>query len=98
MLQKATSIVLIVGMLAIIGCSASVHTHKIGNGPQTGAEMTERQWYVLWGLVPINDVKTETMTTGATDYEIKTQVTFVDGIISGFTGWLLSPRSVTVTK
>ena len=97
MLRKATSIILIVGVLAIIGCAT--HTHKIGNGPQTGAETTQRQWYVLWGLVPINDVDTETIAGGAMDYEIKTQVTFVDGIISIFTGLItVYPRSVTVTK
>ena len=97
MLRKATSIILIVGVVAIIGCAT--HVHKIGNGPQMGAETTQRQWYVLWGLVPINDVNTETMAGGVTDYEIKTQVTFVDGIIGIFTGLIsVHPRSVKVTK
>lgn len=97
MLRKATSIVLIASVLVIAGCAT--HTHKIGNGPQTGAETTQRQWYVLWGLVPINDVNTETMAGGAADYEIKTQATFVDSIISIFTGLItVYPRSVKVTK
>ena len=39
------------------------------------------------------------MADGAESYEIKTQTTFIDGLISAFLGEnLLSARPVTVTK
>ena len=97
MLKKVTSAVLIVNVLFVIGCAT--HIHKVGNGAQGNDVMTQRQWYVLWGLVPINDVDSHTMAGGATDYEVKTEVNFVDAVISIFTGLLtVYPRSVTVTK
>ena len=97
MLKKVTSAVLIVSVLFVIGCAT--HIHKVGNGAQGNDVTTQRQWYVLWGLVPINDVDSHTMADGATDYEIKTEVNFVDVVISIFTGLItVYPRSVTVTK
>jgi len=89
------SITLIICLLA--GCAA--HIHKVGQGAQ-GAQKTEaRQWYVLWGLVPINEVDTQKMAEGATDYTIKTEHTALDVIINIFTTYVsVVSRTVTVTK
>jgi len=38
----------------------------------------ERQWDVLWGLVPINEVKSEEMAGDAEDYVVDTELTFLD--------------------
>jgi len=90
------SIVLIV-LLSFIACSTHVHT--VGRGPQTGQEMQARQWYILWGLVPINDVNTHQMAAGATDYEIKTEQSFLDVVINFFTSAVtVYSRTVTVKK
>ena len=53
MLKKLSAIVLIVGILLVIGCSA--HIHQVGNGPQGNDIVEERQWYVLFGYVPSNE-------------------------------------------
>jgi hypothetical protein len=45
----------------------------------------ERQWYVLWGFVPINSVDTKVMAKGAKDYEIKTETNALDVVINIFT-------------
>ena len=97
MFRKLSAAFLIVAMLLVIGCAA--HVHKVGNGAQ-GSDITEaRQWYALWGLVPINDVDTNTMTAGATDYEITTQITVVDFLISAILGNIsINCRTVTVEK
>ena len=79
MFRKFSATFLIVAMLFVIGCAA--HIHQVGKGAQ-GYDTTEaRQWYILWGLVPINDVNTNTMAGGATDYEITTSYTPIDFII-----------------
>ena len=97
MLTKVTSIVLLVGLLFLIGCEA--HLHKVGQGAQGNAMMQQRQWYVLWGLVPINDVDTNGMAGGASDYDIKTERKAVDFIINIFTGIVsVYSRTVTVKK
>lgn len=83
--------------LSLVGCAA--HIHKIGNGPQGSNMMQQRQWYVLWGLVPINTVDTHQMVGGAEDYEIKTEQAALDVIINIFTVYVsVVSRTVTVTK
>jgi hypothetical protein len=97
MLKKAVSLVLVVCFLFLIGCAA--HVHKVGNGPQGNQVVTKRQWYIAWGLAPLNEVDTNAMAGNSTDYQIKTEITAVDVIINAITGWLsLYSRTVTVTK
>ena len=100
MIRKFSAAVLILGILFVIGCST--HVHKVGNGAQSNDmnDMIEtRQWYVLFGLVPINEVDTNAMAGEATDYEITTELTAIDIIINLFTGVVsVGSRTVTVRK
>ena len=97
MVRKCLVVVLILGVLFVIGCST--HIHRVGNGPQGNDMMIQRQWYVLFGLVPINQVDTHAMAGGATDYAIITQNTPIDIVISLFTGVIsVSSRTVVVRK
>lgn len=90
-------VVLAAVLLVLVGCAA--HTHIVGNGAQTGAMEQQRQWYVLWGLVPINEVNTDAMAAGAADYTIKTEQSALDVVINIFTGWVtVYSRTVTMTK
>ena len=88
---------LIVGMLLSLGCT--VHVHKIGKGAQ-GNEITEaRQWYALYGLVPINDVDTNAMASNAADYEITTETTLFGCCYQCLTNVVtVHCRTVTVEK
>ena len=97
MLRKFSAVVLILGVLLLIGCAA--HVHKVGNGAQDNDMMMARQWYVLFGLVPINEVNTNAMAGAATDYEIMTQYTGLDVIINIFTSAIsIHSRTVIVRK
>ena len=97
MLSKLSAILLIIGFLFLIGCAA--HIHKVGNGPQGNDIVESRQWYVLFGLVPINEVNTQAMAGDVTDYEIHTSYTALDIIISLFTGVVtVDSRTVRVRK
>ena len=96
MLRKMSAIVLIVSILFVVGCST--HIHKVGNGPQ-GNDMTEvRQWYLIAGLVPINEVNTNAMAGGSNNYEIVTTENVIDVIVTIVTGALVTSRTVTVRK
>ncbi len=73
--------------------------HQVGQGANSGNSVEKRQWYVLWGLVPINEVDSKAMADGATDYTIETKHTFVDVVIGVFTGFVtVYPKTVKVTK
>ncbi len=85
---------LLFAMFVASGCST--HLHVVGDGSET---VEQRQWYVLWGLVPINDVDSAEMADGAADYTIETEKSALDVIINIFTGVVsVYSRTVTVTK
>ena len=96
-MRKLSAVVMILLALFVVGCST--HTHMVGAGPQTGEEITARQWYILWGLVPLNEVDTAEMAGGAADYMIETQTTPLDVIIGIPAAYVtVSSRTVTVTQ
>ena len=99
-MKKAVVMIMIVSSLFLIGCSTHVHT--VGTGPQTGVSNTARQYYLLYGLIPLNSVDTGAMAEGAANYEIQTQVGPMDVVINVASAvaiaGIVSSRSVTVTK
>ncbi len=73
--------------------------HTVGDGGQGLNSTEERQWFILFGLVPINEVDSKQMSGGATDYTVTTEATPVDVIIGMFTGMVsVQPMTVKVTK
>ena len=103
--NKLIAITLIISMLFI---SCATHLHNVGYGPQIGVKATARQYYLLWGLVPINTIDTNEMAgldingKQIENYEIQTQVGPLDVVINSvsfFTiGMILTSRTVTVTN
>jgi hypothetical protein len=77
-------IVVLVFAFAITSCYSLEHT--VGAGAQGNDVVSEKQWYALWGLVPLNDVDSQEMARGAENYTIHSQFKFVDYVISAFTG------------
>ena len=96
-MKKVVVMIMIVSSLFLIGCSTHVHT--VGTGPQTGQVETARQWYILYGLIPLNTVDVGAMAGGAANYEIKTSTEALDIIIGIPAGYItVKSRTVTVTK
>ncbi|MDO9511347.1 MAG: hypothetical protein Q7J34_06290 [Bacteroidales bacterium] len=84
--MKALRLICFVMALAVMLSSCYTLEHTVGNGAKTGMTIEKKQWYALWGLIPINEVDSKAMASGANDYNIKSQVTFIDYVISAFTG------------
>ena len=96
-MSKKILAVFIISIFVLSSCYTM--THKVGNGAQGNTTTEARQWYVLWGLVPINTVDSKKMAAGAADYEVETQMTAVDVIIGAFTGIVtVQPMTVKVKK
>ena len=103
-MQKKLIVVFIIISMLLIGCAS--HVHNIGTGPEIGHKETARQWYLLYGLVPLNSVDTNEMANSAENYEIQTQVGPTDlaisvglGIVTlGIGPAIIQSRTVTVTK
>ncbi len=97
-MRKATALLLLVAILFTLA-ACYTHVHTVGKGPQGRGSMEARQWYFLWGLMPLNNVDTAQMAAGAMDYEIKTEQAPLDIIIGMFTSTVtIYSRTVTVTK
>ena len=96
-MKKVVAVFTLAVMMFMVGCAA--HTHVVGSGAQGNEVTQQRQWYVLFGLVPINNVDTEQIAQGTTDYTIKTEQSALDVIINIFTGLVsVYSRTVTVTQ
>ena len=96
-MKKLVIAMMIVSALVIVGCSTHVHT--VGAGPQKGQVASARQWYILYGLVPLNSVDTNTMIGGVDNYELQTSTAPMDILIGIPASWVtVSSRTVTVTK
>ncbi len=92
-------VVLLICLSLLILTACAGHIHTIGSGPSSGNRMEARQWYVLWGLIPINQIDTKAMAAGATNYEIRTEAAPLDIIINLFTSYItVTSRTVSVTK
>ena len=86
--------------------SCATHFHTVGIGPQAGVTQVSRQYYLIFGLVPLNSVDTNEMADSAENYEIQTQTGPIDiaisvglGIVTfGFGPAIIQSRTVTVTK
>jgi len=87
-------------MIALSGCSTL--NHRVGSGAPDDAPTvaSKRQWYALFGLIPINKVDGGQMAKekGLTNnYTIKSQASLIDQIFNCFTGILtISGQSVKV--
>ena len=103
-MQKKLIVICIIISMVFIGCAT--HVHNIGTGPEIGHKVTARQWYLFYGLVPLNSVDTNQMADFAENYEIQTQTGPVDiaitiglGIVTfGIGPAIIQSRTVTVTK
>jgi len=85
-MRKFKSLLLVaVFILSLALSSCYTLNHTVGEGAKTGITNTQKQWYALWGLVPINNVDSKALAGGAEHYTIKSEITFIDYVITFFT-------------
>ncbi|MCE2996616.1 MAG: Bor/Iss family lipoprotein [Cyclobacteriaceae bacterium] len=83
--------------LLLTSCYTS--SHVIGSGAKGSEVVQKRQWFALFGLVPLNEVDSKSMASGKTDYNLTTTHSFVDVVIGFFTGIVtVYPMTVEVKK
>lgn len=97
-MRKLVALLLIACLsLSVVGCYT--FEHQVGKGAQTGMKLEKKQWFILWGLIPLSPVDSQAMAKGATDYTVKTEMSPVDVVISIVTSMVtVYPQTVTVTK
>ncbi|MDC1360724.1 Bor family protein [Flavobacteriales bacterium] len=78
--------------------SCYTHTYMVGDGPQTGVEVKEKNHFVIYGLVPIATSNPHMMAGGAENYEVTTSHTFIDGLLNQLTLGIYNPTTTVVRK
>lgn len=79
---------------------SSCYSHKyvMGNGPQTGVNVTEKNNFFLFGLVPGKVSEPQKMAGDAKDFEVTEVHTFVDGLLGTITFGIYTPTTTKVQK
>ena len=94
-----TTIIILMALMLLGLAACATHTHVVGSGGQGEDVQTARQWYAVFRLIELNEVDSNAMAGGASDYTITTEQTFIDGVITYFTSIVtVSCRSVEVVK
>lgn len=98
-MRSLTFLVVMVLALSVVLSGCYTMNHVVGDGSKSGVKETARQWYVLWGLVPLNKVNSKDMSKGAKDYTVKTEMSVIDVVIGIFTSIVtVVPMSVEVSQ
>ncbi len=90
-------------LFSLFACAS--HTHVVGGGPSSGVTVSARQYYVLYGLIPLGiggGADTNAMAGDAENYAIETKAAGMDYLIQILANIIIpttiSSRTVTVTK
>ncbi len=91
-LKKFTLItILFIGINSLSGCY--VLEYNVGSGAQTGVETKQKNHYLIFGLAPLKTSDPNAMAGGASDYKVRIEHTFVDGLVNAITFGIYNPTT-----
>ncbi len=88
-------------MVGIAGSNAGCFKQRVdvGTGASGGQVQEMRQWFVLWGLVPITQIDVEAAIGDAQNYTIESVFTPLDCVINIFTSIVtIYAKTIAVEK
>ena len=85
-------------VLAVSLTSCYSYTTVVGKGAQGNTSVSKWNHYVVYGLAPVGVSNAKEMAAGAEDYTVKTEQSFVNGLVSALTFGIYSPTTTTETK
>ena len=84
--------------ISLLMSSCYSYTTIVGEGAQGNQQVSRWNHYLIGGLAPIDVSDAKEMAGGARNYTVKTEISFVNGLISGLTGGIYAPSTTTVYK
>lgn len=91
------NILLAFAVVTVMG-SCYTYSYNVGQGPQSGIEVKEKNHYLIYGLAPLNVSDPIQMAGDAENYNVTVEHTFIDGLINAITFGIYSPTTTVVTK
>ena len=96
--KKSIVNIALVLVLSVSMTSCYTYTHSVGDGPQTGVMVKEKNHYFIAGLAQGKQSDPQEMAGGAKDYEVTIKHTFVDGLLNALTFGIYTPTTTIVQK
>lgn len=85
--------------LLLAPSACQIHTHRVGGGPTGIGQESERQFYLFFGLLRVNDVNVQRYAADLTSYEIRSEFSWVDLLLAPLLlPFTVTTRTVTVSK
>ena len=84
-MKKSLIALALTAAVALPMTSCYTMTHEVGNGGADTEVIDERQWYIFFGLVPLNGIESHEMAAGAKNYTVTTEWSLTDVVINIFT-------------
>ena len=97
-MKNILSVLAISTALSIMMSSCYSHKFVVGNGPQTGVDLTAKNNFFILGLVPGKVSEPQKMAGDAQDFEVTEVQTFVDGLVGVLTLGIYTPTTTKVQK
>lgn len=83
-------------MMMMTSCY-TYHT-VVGEGAKGTTEVKKWNSYLFFGLARVGVSNPKEMAGGAVNYDVKTEMSFVNGLLYGITFGIYAPTTTTVTK
>lgn len=102
MINSRIKSILSVAILAAILSSCNATMHTVGTGGSgdckspSSYDVKKKQWYLFYGLLPLNQVDSKDLAGGAQNYTIRTTTSFGDYLISIPGTYLLGLKTQTI--
>jgi len=97
-MKNVLSVLAISTALSLMMSSCYSHKFVVGNGPQTGVDVTAKNNFFVLGLIPGKVSEPQKMAGDAQDFEVTEVQTFVDGLLGVITFGIYTPTTTKVQK
>jgi len=97
-MKKLFSVLAISTALSLMMSSCYSHKFVVGNGPQTGVDVTGKNNFFVLGLIPGKVSDPQKMAGDTEDFEVTEVQTFVDGLLGVITLGIYTPTTTKVQK
>lgn len=78
--------------------SCFTYTTVVGDGAENNKEIQKWNHYFLWGLAPGNVSNPAELAGESKNYDVKTEQSFVNGLVNVLTFGIYAPTTTTITK
>lgn len=97
MSKRILKLMLFIG-ITVFMTSCYTNTQLVGEGPQSGVTVKEKNHYFIFGLAQGKQSNPQQMAGNTDDYEVTTKHTFVDGLLNALTFGIYTPTTTIVQK